>query len=71
MQKEVEEQNGQVPMILLTHRVLEQHINDAIKALEALQGVVGPVVRIRRRTPELTDLFQGPRVIGGPCSRMF
>ncbi|MFV3017469.1 ACT domain-containing protein, partial [Pseudomonas sp. KHB2.9] len=47
MQKEVEEQNGQVPMILLTHRVLEQHINDAIKALEALQGVVGPVVRIR------------------------
>ena len=47
MQKEVEEQNGQVPMILLTHRVLEQHINDAIAALEALQGVVGPVVRIR------------------------
>ena len=47
MQKEVEEQNGQVPMILLTHRVLEQHINDAIHALEALQGVVGPVVRIR------------------------
>jgi homoserine dehydrogenase len=47
MQKEVEEQNGQVPMILLTHRVLEQHINDAIQSLEALQGVVGPVVRIR------------------------
>ena len=47
MQKEVEEQDGLVPMILLTHRVLEQHINDAIAALEALQGVVGPVVRIR------------------------
>ena len=47
MQKEVEEQDGLVPMILLTHRVLEQHINDAITALEALQGVVGPVVRIR------------------------
>jgi len=47
MQKEVEEQNGQVPMILLTHRVLEQHMNDAIAALEAFQGVVGPVVRIR------------------------
>ena len=34
-------------MILLTHRVIEQHINDAITALEALQGVVGSVVRIR------------------------
>jgi homoserine dehydrogenase len=34
-------------MILLTHRVLEQHMNEAIKALEALQDVVGPVVRIR------------------------
>jgi homoserine dehydrogenase len=47
MQKEVEEHDGLVPMILLTHRVLEQHMNDAIAALEALQGVVGPVVRIR------------------------
>nr|WP_206770421.1 homoserine dehydrogenase [Pseudomonas mohnii] len=47
MQKEVEEHDGLVPMILLTHRVLEQHINDAITALEALAGVVGPVVRIR------------------------
>ena len=47
MQKEVEEHDGLVPMILLTHRVIEQHINDAIAALEALQGVVGPVVRIR------------------------
>ncbi len=47
MQKEVEEHDGLVPMILLTHRVLEQHMNDAIAALEALQGVDGPVVRIR------------------------
>ena len=47
MQKEVEEHDGLVPMILLTHRVLEQHMNDAITALEALEGVVGPVVRIR------------------------
>ena len=31
----------------MTHRVLEQRMNDAIQALEALQGVVGPVVRIR------------------------
>jgi homoserine dehydrogenase len=47
MQKEVEEQDGLVPMILITHRVIEQRMNDAIQALEALQDVVGPVVRIR------------------------
>jgi len=47
MQKEAEEQDGLVPMILLTHRVVEQSINDAIVALEDLQDVVGKVVRIR------------------------
>ena len=34
-------------MILLTHRVQEQRMNDAIAALEALADMVGPVVRIR------------------------
>ncbi|GGJ90956.1 homoserine dehydrogenase [Pseudomonas matsuisoli] len=47
MQKEAEEHDGLVPLILLTHRVVETSINDAIKALEALEGVAGPVVRIR------------------------
>lgn len=47
MQKEAEEQDGLVPMILVTHRVIEQRINDAIAALEALEGVSGQVVRIR------------------------
>lgn len=47
MQKEAEEQDGLVPMILVTHGVVEQRINDAIVALEALQDVVGKVVRIR------------------------
>ncbi len=47
MQKEAEEQAGLVPMILVTHRVKEKHMNDAIAALEALDGVQGPVVRIR------------------------
>ncbi|MCO3061076.1 homoserine dehydrogenase [Pseudomonas aeruginosa] len=47
MQKEAEEQDGLVPMLLVTHRVIEQRINDAIAALEALEGVSGPVVRIR------------------------
>ena len=47
MQKEAEETDGSVPMILLTHRVQEQRINDAIIALEALDTVQKPVVRIR------------------------
>ena len=47
MQKEVEEHDGLVPMILVTHRITEQHMNDAIAALEALDGVAAPVVRIR------------------------
>jgi len=47
MQKEAEEHDGLVPMILLTHRVDEQCMNDAIAALEALNDVAGPVMRIR------------------------
>lgn len=47
MQKEAEELDGSIPMILLTHRVEEQRINDAIMALEALDTVQTPVVRIR------------------------
>ncbi|MDY7218225.1 homoserine dehydrogenase [Denitrificimonas sp. JX-1] len=47
MQKEADEVDGAIPMILLTHRVEEQRINDAILALEALDTVQEPVVRIR------------------------
>jgi len=47
MQKEAEVQDGLVPVILVTHRVVEQRIDDAIAALEALADVVGNVVRIR------------------------
>jgi len=47
MQKDVEEQDGLVPMILLTHRVREQDMNDAIAALEALDDIAGPLMRIR------------------------
>ena len=47
MQQAAEEQDGLVPMILVTHRVPEQRMNDAITALEALADVVGNVVRIR------------------------
>jgi homoserine dehydrogenase len=47
MQKEAEEHDGLVPMILVTHRVCEAQIDEAIAALEALEGVAGKVVRIR------------------------
>ncbi|TBW01521.1 homoserine dehydrogenase [Azotobacter chroococcum] len=47
MQKEAEEHDGLVPMILVTHRVRERCIDEAIAAMEALEGVVGKVVRIR------------------------
>ena len=47
MQKEAEELDGSIPIILMTHRVQEQRINDAIMALEALETVQKPVVRIR------------------------
>ena len=47
MQKEAEVQDGPVPVILVTHRVVEQRIDDAIAALERLDDVVDKVVRIR------------------------
>ena len=47
MQKDVEEQDGLVPIIILTHRVREQCMDDAIAAMEALDGVAGPLMRIR------------------------
>ncbi|WP_372867314.1 ACT domain-containing protein, partial [Pseudomonas sp.] len=47
MQKEVEEHDGLVPMILVTHRVVEARIDEALAALEALDDVVGKVMRIR------------------------
>jgi len=37
----------QVPVIILTRPVLEGHMNDAIKAIEALADVNGAVTRIR------------------------
>ncbi|GIZ11192.1 homoserine dehydrogenase [Pseudomonas sp. NCCP-436] len=47
MQKEAEEQDGLVPMILVTHRVVEARIIEAIAAMEALDGVTSPVIRLR------------------------
>ena len=47
MQKDVEEQDGLVPIIIMTHRVREQSMNDAIAAMEALDEVSSPLMRIR------------------------
>ena len=47
MQMEAEEHDGLVPMILVTHRVCEAHMIEAIAALEELDDVLDSVVRIR------------------------
>ncbi|QIB51060.1 homoserine dehydrogenase [Pseudomonas sp. OIL-1] len=47
IQKEAEEQDGLVPIILMTHRVREQSMNEAIAALEALDDIAAPLMRIR------------------------
>lgn len=36
-----------MPLIMLTHRVKEGRMNEAITRIEALDGVAGKVVRIR------------------------
>ena len=46
-QKEPEEGDTHVPLIMLTHRVLEGRMNEAIARIEALETVTGEVVRIR------------------------
>ncbi len=46
-QKEPEEGDTHVPLIMLTHRVLEGRMNEAIARIEALETVKGEVVRIR------------------------
>ena len=46
-QKEPGEGETRVSLIMLTHRVLEQQMNQAIEQIEALASVTGPVMRIR------------------------
>ena len=47
MQKESEEMNGLIPIIMLTHTVQERQMNGAIADLQALPDIEGKVVRIR------------------------
>ena len=46
-QKAPEEGVTQLPLVMLTHRVLEGRMNRAIEQIEALESVHGSVVRIR------------------------
>ncbi len=47
LQKEPAVGASDVPIILLTHRVREQRMNEAIAAIEALDSIRAPVMRIR------------------------
>lgn len=44
---ETEDVDGSVPVILLTHEVPENHMNQALSRIEALDDIVAPVQRIR------------------------
>ncbi|OOZ36040.1 homoserine dehydrogenase [Solemya velesiana gill symbiont] len=46
-QKEPAEGETQVSLIMLSHTVLEKQMNEAIAEIEALECVMGPVMRIR------------------------
>lgn len=47
LQKEIHQQGRLVPIIILTHCVLEKDMNDAIKKLQALEEVGQEIIRIR------------------------
>jgi len=50
IQKEPAEGEREVPIIMLTHRVAEQNMNQAIEKLEVLDSISGKVTRIRLET---------------------
>jgi homoserine dehydrogenase len=49
-QKEPGEGATHVPLVMLTHRVLEKRMNQALARIEALESVAGAVTRIRVET---------------------
>ncbi|MDQ3731859.1 MAG: ACT domain-containing protein, partial [Pseudomonadota bacterium] len=50
LQKEPAEDESDVPIILLTHKVVEQNMNQAVAQIEALTAVTASVMRIRLET---------------------
>ncbi|MBE0438576.1 MAG: homoserine dehydrogenase [Gammaproteobacteria bacterium] len=47
LQKEPEQQDGMVPLIMLTHEVVEKNMDTAISQIEALSTVKDSIMRIR------------------------
>ena len=47
IQKEPQEDATTVPVILLTHRMREKQMKEALRRIEALDSITGPVIRIR------------------------
>jgi homoserine dehydrogenase len=47
IQKEPPADQQKVPVVMLTHRVQESQLNQAISEIEALPAISGPVIRIR------------------------
>ncbi len=47
LQKEAEEEAGQIPLIMVTRKVKERVMNQALQQIEALEDTIGQVVRLR------------------------
>jgi len=47
IQKEPAEGENRVPLIMLTHRVVEKNMNSALEKIEALDSIGGKVIRLR------------------------
>jgi homoserine dehydrogenase len=47
IQKEPTEGEDRVPLIMLTHRVVEKNMNSALEKIEALDSIGGKVIRLR------------------------
>lgn len=52
IQKEPEDGSSQANVIMLTHRVIEKQMNEAIKKIESLNTISGEVTRIRMESLE-------------------
>jgi homoserine dehydrogenase len=50
VQKEPAQDESEVTVIMLTHRVIERAMNEAIRRIEAMDAIAGPVTRIRVET---------------------
>jgi len=50
IQKEPTNDAASVPIVMLTHKVVEKHLNQAIAQIENLEGIEGQVARIRVET---------------------